>query len=181
MKKSKVNFALILIIFSTIFIYSTCHAQPYGKGLYNENIPYGNQTSLSISTSGNINIPITPTNEGVLASGTSSITVTSTDVKGYKLYIRALTNTYMDNLGAQLPASANATPAALAINTWGYNIDASNNFMGISMTDTLIKSVTTPVSSGDITNVKYGIKLDMAKPAGNYTSNVVYTAVPQTN
>ena len=157
------------------------YAQPYGIGLYDINVPYGSQTSLSISTDGNVSIPIAPTTSGTLATGTSTVTVTSTDVTGYKLYIRALNNAYMNNAGAQLPASANGTPAALAVNTWGYNTDASSNFTGISLSDTLIHSITAPATSGDITHVTYGVKVDLAKPAGNYSATVVYTAVPQTN
>lgn len=179
--KKTILFSAILLTFIVDFTTITvCWAQPYGKGLYNENVPYGNQTALSITTSGDINIPITPTTSGVQSTGFSSIVVSSTDVKGYKLYIRALDSTNMDNLGATLPTSSNATPAALAINTWGYNTDASNNFVGISTSDTLIRSITTPISNS-ITNVTYGIKIDLAKPAGNYTSTVVYTAVPQTD
>lgn len=181
MKKSIAKIILIIATFSTATTYVACYAQPYGTGLYNEHVPYGSWTSLSIATNGNISIPITPTDSGVLATGTSNVTVTSTDVKGYKLYIRALSNSYMDNLGAQLPASGNGTPAALLVNTWGYNTDASSNFSGISLSDTLIHSTATPVSSGEVTNVTYGIKLDMGKPAGKYTAYVVYTAVPQTN
>ncbi len=158
-----------------------CFAQPYGKGIYNADVPYGSQTSLSIATNGNLDIPITPTTSGTLAIGTSVVTVTSTDAKGYKLYIRSLGSTDMNNLGTPLPASANSSPATLDINTWGYNTDASNNFVGISLNDTLIHSVTTPTSSGDITNITYGIKLDLAKPAGNYVATVIYTAVPQTD
>ena len=180
--KKTIAFSVLIILIAAITVNSNmAGAQPYGKGLYNEMVPYGNQTSLSISTSGTINVPITPTASGTLMTGTSNITVTSTDVKGYKLYIRSLANTYMDNLGAQLPASANVTAAALAVNTWGYNTDASSNFIGIKSTDALIRSATTPVPSGDSTSVTYGIKLDMAKPAGDYIANVVYTAVPQTN
>lgn len=164
-----------------VFISFACNAQPYGKGTYDVDVPYGDQTSLSISTDGNVNVPITPTSSGVLATGNSEITVTSTDVKGYKLYIRALSSTDMDNLGAKLPASANVTPAALAVNTWGYNTDASTDFVGITTGDVLIHAISVPASSGDITNVTYGIKLDLAKPAGNYTASIVYTAVPQTD
>lgn len=186
MKKTKVNFLLILATLSTVLTVQSCYAQPYGKGIYNENVPYGDATSLSISTNNNVSISITPTTSGTLSTGTSNVTVRSTDVKGYKLYIRALNNNYMDNLGAQLPASANTNPAPLAVNTWGYNTNGSNNFVGISAAealtpDNLIRSTTTPVSSGETTNVTYGVKLDMAKPAGNYVAYVVYTAVPQTN
>ncbi len=181
MKKTIPLIIFFVTIISSIATASVSYAQPYGKGIYGANVPYGSQTSLSISTNGNVNIPITPTSNGVSASGTSQVTVTSTDVTGYKLYIRALNSTNMDNLGTPLPASANGSPAPLAVNTWGYNTDASNNFVGISLSDVLIRSTTGPKSSGEITSVTYGIKLDMAKPAGNYVASVVYTAVPQTN
>jgi len=179
--KTTLILALILTLILGTLSPSVSHASPYGYGVYGANVPYGSQTALSIATSGNVTIPITPTTSGVLATGTSTVTVTSTDVKGYKLYIRALTNTNMNNLGALLPASANGSPAALATNTWGYNTDASANFVGLILTDVLIHSISVPSSTGDATIVKYGMKLDLAKPAGNYVATVIYTAVPQTN
>lgn len=180
MKKFTITFMLIIIL-TMIFLPLSCVAQPYGKGLYDEDVPYGTQTSLSIAVNGNVGIPIIPTDSGVLADGSSTITVTSTDVKGYKLYIRALSDTNLNNSGAVLPASSNGLPAPLSINTWGYNTDASDNYLGITLSDSLIKSVTSPVKNGDITNVKYGIYMNLSKPAGNYTTTVIYTAVPQTD
>lgn len=180
----------IIAYFLTFFYISTfclifalsanCLAQPYGKGLYGI-LKYGNETSLSISTDGDIDIPVTPNEEGVLATDKNNITVTSTDVAGFKLYVRAMDSTNMNNLGSQLPTSENITPLPLTVNTWGYNTNGSNNFIGIGLTDNLIKSVASPTVSGDITSVTYGLRLDMAKPAGNYVVNVVYTAVPQTD
>ncbi|HUC96770.1 MAG TPA: hypothetical protein VMR16_03870 [Candidatus Saccharimonadales bacterium] len=181
MKKTIPFIIILATIFASLSITSISYAQPYGVGLYDENVPYGSSTSLSIATNGNVNIPITPTSSGVSATGTSQVTVTSTDVTGYKLYIRALNSTNMTSASATLPASANGTPAALAIDTWGYNTDASSNFTGISLSDALIHSTAGPVETGEITNVTYGIKLDLAKPAGSYTASVVYTAVPQTD
>jgi hypothetical protein len=125
---------------------------------------------------------ITPVSGGTVATGTSNVTVTSTDVKGFKLYVRSLGSTNLDNLGAVIPASANGSPAALAVNTWGYNTSGSlTNFTGMTLSDVLVKSVTTPASTGDLTTFTYGVNVDLAKPAGNYTTSVVYTAVPQTN
>lgn len=167
---------LISVITSTVV-----YAQPYSKGSYNAQVPYGSMTSLSIATSGDLSIAITPTTAGTLATGTSSITVTSTDVMGYKLYIRAINSTDMNNLGAILPASTNVGPATLSTNSWGYNTDGSNLFSGITLSDTLIHSISTPASNGDTTTVTYGIKVDLAKPAGNYTTDILYTAAPQTD
>ncbi|MEP7204649.1 MAG: hypothetical protein ABI716_00450 [Candidatus Saccharibacteria bacterium] len=180
MTKTILFLALILTLVISA-VPTVSHASPYGKGVYGANVPYGSQTALSIATSGNVSIPITPTSGGVLATGTSTVTVTSTDVTGYKLYVRALTSTNMNNLGALLPASVNGSPATLAMNSWGYNTDASSNFVGLTLADSLIRSVTGPVSGGDSTAVTYGIQLDLSKPAGNYLASVIYTAVPQTN
>lgn len=181
MNKTTLILLLILSLFIGTLLPSVSYASPYGYGVYGANVPYGSQTALSITTSGNVTIPITPTTSGVLATGTSTVTVTSTDVKGYKLYIRALSSTNMNNLGALLPASANGSPAALATDTWGYNTDTSTNFTGLTLTDTLIHTLTVPSSTGDTTTVTYGMKLDLAKPAGKYVATVIYTAVPQTN
>jgi hypothetical protein len=181
MKKQVHIFAFLVILICSVVISTITYASPYGKGIYGANVGYGSETALSIATDGNVSIPITPTTAGVLATGTSTVTVTSTDVEGYKLYIRALSSTNMNNLGALLPTSANGSPAALAVNTWGYNLDASNNFVGISLTDTLIRSITLAAPTGDVTTVTYGVKIDLAKPAGVYTETIVYTAVPQTS
>lgn len=181
MKKIAIITAYILSIAVTTSMTATIsYAQPYGKGIYNANVPYGNQTSLTISTNGNVKIPITPTSTGTQVTGTSTVTVTSTDVTGYRLFIRSLNNTYMDNFGATLPTSNNSVPSPLATNTWGYNLDASNNFVGITLADVLIRSTTVPAKNGDMTNITYGMKLDLSKPAGNYTNDIIYTAVPQT-
>lgn len=189
MKKTTLSIALTLVIVANFTIISTSYAQPYGVGLYNENIPYGSQTALTISTDaveGSVAIPtITPTEGGSLGTVDNTVTITSTDVIGYKLYIRALDSTDMNNLGTPLPASSNIyeNPATtpLDVNTWGYNVNGSViNFCGMTLIDQLIRSTTVPVS-GENTIITYGMKIDMAKPAGNYSVGVVYTAVPQTN
>lgn len=172
--------AVILLIAITPLV----SAQPYGKGKYNENVPYGDETSLSIATASNVYISnITPVLGGTTGTGTSNVTVTSTDVIGFKLYVRSLTSTDMNNLGAVIPTSANTfgSPGALAVNTWGYNINGSSNYAGMTLGDVEVKSVTTPAASGNLTTFTYGMRVDLLKPAGNYTTAVVYTAVPQTN
>ncbi len=118
---------LLLLMLVTLFFLGgqSVFAQPYGLGKYGALVPYGGQTSLTISTSGNIAIPITPTTSGTFNSATGTVTVVSTDVVGYKLYIRALTSSNLTNGGFTIPASSNGSPTTLAVNTWGYNLDGS--------------------------------------------------------
>ena len=156
-------------------------AQPYGKGIYDANVPYGKETSLSIGSSGNVSIQITPTDSATLGTGNSTVTVTSTDVVGYKLYIRSVGTTNMENGPDSLQTSVNGSPATLVTNTWGYNLNASANFVGSSLSDTLIKTASGPFSGGDNTVVTFGVNIDNNKPAGNYNTVVQYTAVPQTD
>lgn len=184
MKKKLIIISLITIV-SILAMPVVSYAQPYGAGKYNENVPYGSVTSLSISTNSGVNIGnITPTSIGTLGTGSSVITVTSTDVVGYKLYIQALSNTNMDNLGSLIPASATIPPASatpLVSNTWGYNTDASTNFLGITLDNQQIDSFVGPTTAGHNTTVTYGLKVNLLKPAGSYVAHVVYTAAPQTD
>lgn len=178
----KIHKLSLVIILTLTVLTPRIFAQPYGKGVYGANVPYGSQTSLSIATGGNVSIQITPDDTGVLGTGDNTVTVTSTDVVGYSLYVRALTSTDMTNGPAVLPVSANGSPAALAVDTWGYNINGSaTNFAGMTTSNALVKTGTGPFTSGDATTFKYGVKVDNAKPAGNYVTSIVYTAAPQTD
>lgn len=173
------------ILFIFILLCTVCGTSPivfassYNQGKYNAVVPYNTATYIAIATSGNISLAVTPVSGGSLVTGSNNVTVTSTDVVGYKLYLRSGTSTNMNNLGDIIPTSANGTPAALAVNTWGYNTDGSSNFVGSSLTDTLIRTLIGPASTGDVTTVTYGINVDLAKPAGNYTTSIIYTAVPE--
>ncbi len=181
MYKIKLAICLLVVITLSFIMNGQVNAAPYGRGIYNENVPYGSETSLTIGTSGDTTIQISPTDAGTLGTNTSDVTVTSTDVVGYKLYIRSTTSTDMTNGASTIPASANVSPAPLATNTWGYNSDASSNFTGTTLLDNLIATRTGPYTSGDLTTFTFGVKIDNSKPAGNYTTSVIYTAVPQTD
>jgi len=168
--------ALSLLLLGT----KTALAQPFGVGVFDANVPFGAQTSLSIATGGNVTIQITPSGTSTLGTGSNAVTITSTDVVGYKLYLRALSSTNLTNGTATIPASGNVSPATLSVNTWGYNTNGTTSFSGVTATDALIKSATGPFSSGDTTTFTYGVKIDNSQPSGSYVTTVVYTAVPQT-
>jgi len=185
-KKLTVIFALTII--SVLAVSTISYAQPYGEGLYGIT-KYGSQTSITISANSGVTIPdITPIQSGTIGTGASIITVASTDVMGYKLYISAYPNTYMNNLGYHIQPSAhtytypNVNDTGLEVDHWGFNTDGGANFAGLTAinTDNLIYSTNAPTPGHD-TTVTYGLNVDFAAPAGQYSAQVIYTAVPQTN
>lgn len=173
-----------MIVCSVILcgITGSVFANPYGSGVYNANIPYGDETSLSLTTSGTVTINLTPSTSGVLSTNTDSVTVTSSDVVGYKLYIRDKdADTNLINGSFNIPASGNVSPAVLANDTWGYNTDGSSNFVGITATNTLVKDASGPFTAGDNSTITYGVKATLATAAGQYSDTIQYTVVPETD
>ena len=159
----------------------TVAASPFGQGVFGANVPFGSLTSITISLGSNVNISMTPSGGTFVGSGSHTINVTSNDVVGYSLYIYDAGGTNMVNGASTIPASSNGTPAALATNTWGYNIDGSSNYLGLTSRPVLLKTATGPYKSGDSTTVTYGVLTDLTKSNGNYTNTVTYTAVALTD
>ena len=183
MRKFRANsvhlFLLSFMLLSSIMLQQPASASPFGQGLFGANVPFGSVTSLSIALGGNVSISLTPSGPDFTGTGSHTLTVTSTDVVGYKLYAYSPSSTTMTNGSATIPASGNSSPAALSTNTWGYNTDASSNFVGMLTTPSLGKDANGPFTSGDNTTVTYGAITDITKAAGAYTVGVVYTAVAE--
>lgn len=156
-------------------------AQPFGVGLFGEDVPFGSETSLSIALSSVADVPLTPSGGTFSGTGSHTVTVTSTDVVGYDLYANTTSGTAMSNGTHTIPASANVAPAALSTNSWGYNTTGStSNFTGMTATQALINSGTGPFKNGTPTNVTYGALIDITKSAGTYSVDVTYTAIGRT-
>jgi hypothetical protein len=153
------------------------YASPYGQGNYGADVPYGSQTSLSINVGSNVSFSLTPSGSNYSATGSQTITVYSTNVVGYQLYIYSPTNTSMVNGSNTIPASANSSEAALTVNTWGYNSDGSSNYIGITNQPTLLGNFTGPSETGSTTTVNYGVLVSSTQAAGQYSATVVITAV----
>lgn len=170
--------ALVCAVFSVM---PSAQASPFGQGLFGADVPFGSLTSLAINLGGNVSIGLSPGGATLSGTGAHTITVTSTDVVGYGLYIYSAGSTSMTNGSDTIPASGNGTPAPLGTNTWGYNIDGSGNYRGITVVPVMLKTATGPYKSGDTTTVTYGAITDFSKSSGNYTSTVTYTAVALTD
>jgi len=169
---------LVLVLLCASFS-QTASASPFGSGVFGADVPFGSATSLSIALGGNVSLGLTPSGGNFAATGSHTLTVTSTDVVGYKLYAYSPGNTSMVNGSDTIPASTNTTAGPLSVNSWGYNTDGSTNYLGMTTTPALIKDTTGPFKNGDNTTVTYGVLASIVKGAGDYTVSVVYTAVAE--
>ena len=176
-RKRHIGIGVIVLAFCYVSQQSS-YASTFGAGVFGANVPFGSLTSISIALSNNVAITMAANGGTLQGTGSHSITVTSTDVVGYDLYINATAATSMDNGASTIPASANATAAPLSLNSWGYNTTGSTtDFKGITTTQSLINSGTGPFTGGDITPISYGALIDMNKASGVYAVDVTYTAV----
>lgn len=171
----------LLVVVVCMGLGQTVAASPFGQGVFGADVPFGSGTSLSIALGGNVTLNLTPSGNQFTASGSHTLTVTSTDVVGYKLYVYSPGSSTMTNGSETIPASSNTTPGSLAVNSWGYNTDGSTNYLGMTTTPALIKDTTGPSKNGDNTTVTYGVLTDITKGAGSYTVGVVYTAVAESD
>ena len=164
-------------VFALLSVAPSVAASPFGQGVFGAQVPFGSVTSLSIALGGNVNLTLAPSGATFVGQGNHTITVNSTDVVGYSLYIQS-PNTNMVSSTDTIPASSNTSAAPLSTNTWGYNTDGSTNYLGMATTPTLLKTALGPYyDSNDNTTVTYGVLTDITKGNGNYTVTVTYTAV----
>jgi hypothetical protein len=174
--------AVLAVLFGLLSFAPAASASPFGEGVFGADVPFGSVTSLSINLGGNVALSLTPSSGTLSGTGSHTITVTSTDVVGYSIYIYSAGSTNMSNGTDTIPASSNGTASTLSTNTWGYNATGSTtNFLGITTVPKLLKTATGPYKSGDNTTVTYGVLTDVSKSNGTYTTNVTYTVVGLTD
>lgn len=180
-RTSRIAFAFVSFVLAWFFMYQEAsYASPFGQGVFSADVPFGGGTTLSIALGGNVSIDLTPVSGNLVGSGSHTVTVTSTDVIGYKLYAYAPISTVMTNGAESIAASSNSSLSPLSVNTWGFNTTGStSSFMGMRTTPSLIKDASGPFKNGDSTTVTYGALVDITKGAGDYSVGVVYTAVAE--
>lgn len=153
---------------------------------------------ISITTSSPVAIGLTPTAGGVVSSSSDTVTVNTNNATGYTLTLAdADATTSLVNGGNTITAHSGtqASPTALAANTWGYRVvgvggfgagaysaetnngSSSSTWAGVPATGSPNTLKTTgTVASNDTTTVWYGVKVTTSKPTGVYTDTVTYTA-----
>ncbi len=172
---------VLCAVFALLSFAPTVAASPFGQGVFGAQVPFGSVTSLTISLGSDVALQLSPSGSNFVGSGSHTITVTSTDVVGYSLYIYAPGGTTMSSGTDTIPASSNGSAGALALDTWGYNTDGSSNYLGMTTTPVLLKTATGPFETGDNTTVTFGVLASGTKSEGSYSTSVTYTAVALTD
>lgn len=168
----------VLALLLIASIPASVSANPFGQGVFGADVPFGTETNITIALGGNVALNLAPSGGNFEGSGSHTLTVTTTDVVGYRLYIYAPNGTAMTDGSESIAASANVSPSTLATDTWGYNTTGSTtNYIGVTGTPVVLKDANGPYKNGDNTTVTYGAKVSGTKGAGDYSSSVVYTAV----
>ena len=154
-------------------------------------------STISVSSSGTVTINITPVAGGSQTSASDTVSVSTNNSSGYALTLAdSDATTTLANGGNTIAAHAGtqASPTALANNSWGYHVDSIGGFgtggaVESNVTSSSIKyagvpatgspntiKTTATTASGDTTTVWYGVKADTTNPNGTYTDTVTYTA-----
>lgn len=174
-------------------------ALPYGSGDYGA-CTY-DTCGITLTTDGTVTLPVTPTTSGVNTTVSDTAEVSTDATTGYTLTLSD-SDTDTDLIsGVSTIAAASGTqasPATLALNTWGYRVDglagfgtgptsaqtsdssALYTFAGLpasNQTVHTIKTTSQAANPPDTTDVWYGVRVDTTKPNGTYTGTVTYTAV----
>lgn len=153
---------------------------------------------ISMTTSTPITVSLTPTPAGVVSSSSDAVSVSTNNSIGYTLTLEDVdSNTNLVNGGNNITAHAGtqASPTALANNTWGYRVvgvggfgagaysgesnngSSSSTWAGVPVSGSpnTLKS-TSSTATNDITTVWYGVRVNTSLPSGTYTDTVTYTA-----
>lgn len=198
--KLKSLFVVIMLI-AMSFLSKVMVAAPYGFGTYG-NCDYGSVSgcSISIATSGEVNMPISAVSGGRVSIDSDTVNVTTNSTEGYTLTMANSSTTESGLVsGVDTIAAHSATPAsptALALNTWGFRIDgflgfgsgptttitdqasSSHSFASVPLSGVplQIRNNTTGAASGEDTTVWYGVRADNTIPSGAYSATITYTA-----
>ena len=150
-----------------------------------------NDASLSVAlTPEAMNLAVTPTPGGTLASDEMAIQVSTDNTTGYTLALSlagAETSLNDPASGGEIQSSTAdmRDPNTLAVNTWGWYPDSLANNTGNlfsalpSNSDPYeLKKTSSPTSgSGETTTISFGVNVDTTLPAGSYTNAIVISAV----
>lgn len=196
-KKAKMKNRKIKLIVFTLMLIAVPSTVRAVADTENTTINANLGSTISITTSSTVTINVTPVSGGSQSSASDTVTVATNNSSGYSLTLAdSDANTSLVNGGNTISAhtGTQASPTALANNSWGYAVGGAGGFDASysalsNVTSSASKWAGVPASgsantlkttssttSGDATTVWYSVKADTSKANGTYTDTVTYTA-----
>ncbi len=137
--------------------------------------------------------PISPTQDGTIATFSEAVTVSTNNLTGYKLLMSMgtgssnnalVSTTTPSNTIPSIAIDTTTTLANLPPNTWAYTLESGASATYRSLPDPLAtqqdQKQHTIKADGQMgtetTNVSFATKVDMRKSAGVYQNSILYTA-----
>jgi len=150
-----------------------------------------------LSSNGTVNVNVTPTGSGAQTIASDTVTVSTNDSSGYTLQLAETSAaSALTSGGNTVPASSGtqATPVAMAANTWGYRVDGLGGFGAGPTSSASSQAIgatkfaavpataspntlktTAGTASNDTTTVWYGVAANTSQATGTYTNSITYT------
>ena len=190
--------AIVLVFVPTIVLATTSDSSTYGSGNYGD-CDYGS-CSITLSSTGAVNLDVTPTQSGACSIASDAVSVLTDSTSGYSVQLASSsTDTNLVNGSSTIATSSGtaASPAIMNPNAWGWRIDgysgfgsgptsAQSNiaapissFAGVpasNVAPATIKNSSSAANPAVITTVWYGLCADTSVLNGTYTTQVTYTA-----
>jgi hypothetical protein len=194
-----VRTGLVLVTSLIVVTASAAADSTYSSGAYGS-CQYSS-CSITLSTSGTVNLNVTPTPSGSCTIQSDSAAVLTDNTNGYSLTATTTgTNTALVSGGNSINASSGtfASPTALSPSSWGYRVDglgsfgagpttaqsnvspSSTTFAGMpasNQTPVTLANTSAPADPAQTTTVWYGLCANLGPPNGTYSTQVTYTAV----
>ena len=164
-----------------------------GTDITDVNVSIEGAWTVSISSSGILNVDITPKGSGTASTATDNLNIYTNTPNGYQLYLNSTSGSTDIYNNADTSHERNhfiattgtkSSPATLSSNSWGYSLATNpTTFSKVetssSATDSLITTGTKTTGSGDNLDVTFGFNADTKLTPGTYTTSVTYTAVAE--
>lgn len=143
---------------------------------------------MSLSNEDIVSIDITPTPTQSIYTKDTNIVAKNTCEAGASISISTNSNTSnkltrMSVNGDTLPKDILATTTpTLDNNSWGYQLNNSNNYLAVPKQGEAVANIYDAISSQttDLTiPIKFAVKTDDTIPSGTYTADLLYTMTPK--
>ena len=178
---SRFMIAFIALVFAcAFFISETAHADENASEI---SISVGQVLSVHLD-SDDLQFDIAPTVEGTFVKKTVSASVSTNSAAGYELYMSSTSDkTSLEGTRTSMKITSDFTGTktsdTMAINTWGYSLDATNfNAIPSKQNQITLQNYSSlpPVANRTVA-VNFGVKVDRTLPAGKYSNTMVFSVI----